>query len=71
MDVMCWLHICLLIAHSYKNFTHNEKLYRSNLEFGLIECHHDSANFKQVWLALTALASVSTSLAQRSQLYKV
>lgn len=32
MDVMCWLHRCLLIAHLYKNNTHNEKLYSSNLE---------------------------------------
>ena len=32
MDIMCWLHICLLIAHSYKNYTHNEKLNSNNLE---------------------------------------
>lgn len=56
MDVMCWLHKCPLIAHSYKNNTHNEKLYSSNLAIDFIECHHDSANFKQVWFALTALA---------------
>ena len=35
---------------------HNEKLYSSNLEVGFIECHHDSADLKQVWFALTALA---------------
>lgn len=56
MDVMRWLHLCPLIAHSYKNYTHNEKLYSSNLEVDFIECHHDSANLKQVWFALTALA---------------
>ena len=55
-DVMYWLHRCLLIAHSYKNYTYNEKLYSSNLEVYFIECHHDSANLKQVWFALTALA---------------
>lgn len=56
MDVMRWLHLCPLIAHSYKNYTHNEKLNSSNLEVDFIECHHDSANLKQVWFALTALA---------------
>lgn len=56
MDVMYWLHRCPLIALSYKNYTHNEKLYSGNLEVGIIECYHDSANFKQVWFALTSLA---------------
>lgn len=35
---------------------YNEKLYSNNLEVDFIECHHDSANLKQVWFALTALA---------------
>ena len=56
MDVMCWLHLCLLIAHLYNYYMHNEKLYSSNLEVYFIEYHHDSANLKQVWFALTALA---------------
>lgn len=56
MDVMCWLHRCLLIAHSYDNYTHNEKCYSSNLEIDFTECHHDSEELKQFWFALTALA---------------
>ena len=55
MDVMCWLHLCLLIAHLYNHYTHNEKLFSSNLEVGFIEYHHDSAELKQFWFALTAL----------------
>lgn len=53
MDVMCWLHRCLLIAHSYDNYTHNEKCYSSNLEIDFTECHHDSAELKQFWFAFT------------------
>lgn len=50
------MHECLLIAHFYKRPIQNEELDKCNLEVDFIECHHDSANLKQVWFALTALA---------------
>ena len=46
----------LYSKHSRLLSLNDEKISVCLLAIDFIECHHDSANFKQVWFALTALA---------------